>query len=105
MTQQEHEDVMHNALGEAALMRLAGRAVEADARLLARRRRGRPVLIKHRGSCCLYSRFGDGRPHYCGKCLFRTPQTSRHAWCPTPNACGLGAEAHDLLSHSEDVKR
>jgi hypothetical protein len=33
-----------------------------------------PVLVKHRGSCCLYYRCDQGRTPHCDTCLFRTSE-------------------------------
>jgi hypothetical protein len=92
---------------------------------------GGPVLIKHRGSCCLYhrfdpaareeqapeeeepdaahlayvARFGDEPPHYCATCLFRKPADVEARMVFHAERVRAGADVHELLSHSEDVER
>ncbi len=84
-----------------------------------------PVLIKHRGSCCLYyrfdpdageeqpprpdaaqlERFGDDPPHYCATCLFRKPEDVEARMVFHAERVRAGCEVHILLSHTEDVER
>ena len=105
--------------------------MEADADFWLADAESGPVLIKHRGSCCLYYRFdpdaseeqqpdqaderdaarlahvggvGDDPPHYCGTCLFREPEDVEARMVPHAGNVRAGFDVHELLSHSEDVK-
>lgn len=89
---------------------------------------GGPVLIKHRGSCCLYyrfdpdareeqppegeepdaayvERFGDDPPHYCATCLLRKPEdVEARLVYYAERVRADDSEVHILLSQREDIR-